>query len=133
MFESSRTFSSFAVSDIGKAKQFYGETLGLDVQETGMKVDDTVYTLLTLNVTGGNGVLVYPKPDHSPATFTVLNFPVDDIEATVDELVRRGVRFEQYDGDIATDEKGIHRNGGPLIAWFRDPAGNVLSVIQDRQ
>ncbi|MBW3567848.1 MAG: VOC family protein [Proteobacteria bacterium] len=131
MFENSRAFSSFAVDDIGKAKQFYGETLGLDVQETDMSVDDAVYTMLTLNVTGGNGVLVYPKSDHSPAVFTVLNFPVDDIETTVDELGRRGVRFEQYGGDIATDEKGIHRNGDHSVAWFRDPAGNILAVMQE--
>jgi len=122
MFENTKAFSGFAVDDVAKAKRFYGETLGLKVSEDN--------GLLTLHIAGGRDVLVYPKPDHQPASFTVLNFPVDDIEAAVDELTTRGVRFERYEGtDIETDAKGIFRGGGPLIAWFTDPAGNVLSVI----
>lgn len=123
MFEKTKAYSGFSVDDIPKAKQFYAETLGLDVSE--------VNGMLTLNISGTNGVLVYPKGDaHTPASFTILNFPVDDIEAAVDELTSRGVRFEHYD-DLGSDEKGIHRNEGPLIAWFTDPAGNVLSVLQE--
>jgi hypothetical protein len=88
--------------------------------------------LLTLHIAGDRGTLVYPKPDHTPAEFTILNFPVDDVEQAVDELTERGVEFERYeDTEVETDEKGIFRGGGPLIAWFRDPAGNVLSVIQE--
>ena len=124
MFENTKAFSGFSVSDIPRAKEFYGETLGLEVsEENGM---------LTLHIAGDRPVLVYPKEDHSPASFTILNFPVDDIEATVDDLFDRGVQFEHYQGtEVETDEKGIFRGGGPLIAWFKDPAGNVLSVIQD--
>jgi predicted enzyme related to lactoylglutathione lyase len=123
MLEKSKAFSGFSVDDIAKAKQFYGETLGLTVtEENGM---------LTLHLAGDRPVLAYPKPDHSPASFTILNFPVSDIEAAVDDLAKRGVRFERYEGsEIETDEKGIFRGGGPLIAWFKDPAGNVLSVIE---
>jgi len=122
MFENTKAFSGFAVDDVAKAKRFYGETLGLKVSEDN--------GLLTLHIAGGRDVLVYPKPDHQPASFTVLNFPVDDIEAAVDGLTTRGVRFERYEGtDIETDAKGIFRGGGPVIAWFTDPAGNVLSVI----
>lgn len=121
MLADSNAFSGFSVDDIEAAEKFYAETLGLRVsEENGM---------LTLHLGGGGTVLVYPKPDHTPATFTVLNFPVPDIEAAVDELVRRDVRFERYDF-AEQDEKGIHRGGGPLIAWFTDPAGNVLSVLQ---
>ena len=121
MLNSSGAFSSFAVSDLQKAKQFYAETLGIDVKESkeGLELHPE-----------NTDVFIYPKPDHQPATFTVLNFLVDDIEATVDELNQKGVRFEQYEGEIKTDEKGIHRNGGPTIAWFKDPAGNILSVIE---
>jgi len=133
MFEHTKAFSGFSVDNIDKAKAFYGETLGMDVSIVDMKDMPKEFRPLSLHVDGGNDILVYPKPNHEPATFTVLNFPVDDIEAAVDELGRRGVRFEQYEGDIATDKKGIHRNGGPLIAWFKDPAGNVLSVIQEEQ
>jgi predicted enzyme related to lactoylglutathione lyase len=123
MFKDTKAFSGFSVDDVAKAKQFYGETLGLDVSEAN--------GLLTLNIAGDRGTLIYPKPDHTPASFTVLNFPVDDVEAAVDELTGRGVRFERYEGtDIETDAKGVFRGGGPLIAWFKDPAGNVLSVIQ---
>jgi len=123
MFGNTKAFSGFAVDDIGKAKQFYAETLGLEVTEEN--------DLLTLHIAGGRPILVYPKPNHTPASFTILNFPVDDIEAAVDQLSARGVDFERYEGTpIATDEKGIFRGGGPLIAWFTDPAGNVLSVVE---
>jgi catechol 2,3-dioxygenase-like lactoylglutathione lyase family enzyme len=120
----SKAFSGFSVDDIPQAHAFYGGTLGLDVtEENGM---------LMLDLAGGGRVLLYPKPDHAPATFTVLNFPVADIEAAVDWLTDRGIRFERYEGTgIETDARGIFRGGGPLIAWFTDPAGNVLSVLQD--
>lgn len=125
MFKDTKAFSSFSVNDIPRAKEFYGKTLGLEVSEL-------TEHLLHLRVAGGSPVLVYGKPDHSPASFTVLNFPVDDVEETVDALTKRGVRFEVYDGDgIQTDERGISRGGGgPVIAWFKDPAGNVLSVLE---
>jgi catechol 2,3-dioxygenase-like lactoylglutathione lyase family enzyme len=118
---SSEAYSGFAVPDLAEARRFYGETLGLDV--SGQEEDGA----LTLELTGGRNVLVYLKPDHAPATYTILNFPVEDVEATVDALTGRGVRFEQYDG-FEQDDKGINRGQGPLIAWFRDPAGNILSV-----
>jgi catechol 2,3-dioxygenase-like lactoylglutathione lyase family enzyme len=120
MFEHTKAFSGFSVADIPAAKRFYAETLGLKVtEENGM---------LTLHLAGDRATLVYPKgADHTPATFTILNFPVDDLESTVDELTARGVRFEKYPG---TDDKGINRQDGPPIAWFTDPAGNILSVIQ---
>jgi catechol 2,3-dioxygenase-like lactoylglutathione lyase family enzyme len=121
MLESSKAFSSFAVNNLQKAKQFYAETLGVKVKESkeGLELHP-----------GSTEVFIYPKRDHTPATFTVLNFLVDDIEAAVDELKQKGVRFEHYEGEIKTDEKGIHRNGGPAIAWFKDPAGNILSVLE---
>jgi catechol 2,3-dioxygenase-like lactoylglutathione lyase family enzyme len=124
MLEKSKAFSGFSVDDIPRAKEFYATTLGLEVtEENGM---------LTLHLAGDRPTLVYPKPDHTPASFTILNFPVEDIEAAVDELAKRGVSFERYEGtDLETDERGIFRGGGPPIAWFKDPAGNVLSVIQD--
>jgi predicted enzyme related to lactoylglutathione lyase len=126
MFKDTEAFSSFAVDDPGAAKKFYGETLGLDVSD----IPD-MDGLLELNLAGGGKVMIYPKPDHTPATFTVLNFPVEDIDTAVDALADRGVDFEIYDeGEIKTDSKGIARGGGPQIAWFRDPAGNVLSVLQ---
>jgi len=124
MFEDTEAFSGFAVNDLDKAREFYGETLGLTVSELD--------GLLGLKVAGSRDILIYPKPDHVPATFTILNFPVDDIDAAVDELVGRGVRFERYDG-FDQDEKGIARGEGPYIAWFRDPAGNVLSVLQEKE
>jgi catechol 2,3-dioxygenase-like lactoylglutathione lyase family enzyme len=124
MFENTKAFSGFSVDDVAAAKRFYGETLGLRVSEQN--------GLLTLHIAGDRDTLVYPKDDHTPASFTILNFPVDDIEAAVDALAERGVSFERYGGtDLETDEKGIFRGGGPLIAWFKDPAGNVLSVIQE--
>lgn len=123
MLGDTRVFSSFSVDDLVRAKEFYGETLGLDVTESD--------GFLTLRSPAGATVLVYPKRNHEPATFTVLNFPVDDVDSAVDELVRRGVRFETYSQppEIATDDRGISRNG-PTIAWFRDPAGNILSVLE---
>ncbi|MEV6674303.1 VOC family protein [Streptomyces sp. NPDC051162] len=125
MFEDTDAFSSFAVNDTGRAKEFYGTTLGLRLSEQSMAGQ----TLLTLRLAGGGTVLIYPKENHTPASFTVLNFPVDDIDRAVDELGRRGVTFERYPG-FHQDEKGIARDGGPRIAWFTDPAGNVLSVLQ---
>jgi len=120
MLADSKAFSGFAVPDVGEARQFYGETLGLRVSEE--------HGMLQLHLAGGRDVIVYPKPDHTPASYTILNFPVDDVEATVDALTERGVRFERYQG-FDQDDKGILRGGGPLIAWFKDPAGNVLSII----
>jgi catechol 2,3-dioxygenase-like lactoylglutathione lyase family enzyme len=125
MFKNTRAFSSFSANDLQKAKQFYGDTLGLKVTEEEMGV-------LMLHIAGGTQILVYPKDDHTPATSTVLNFPVDDIDKAVDELGQRGVTFERYKG-FGQDEKGIARGEtGPYIAWFKDPAGNVLSVLQER-
>jgi catechol 2,3-dioxygenase-like lactoylglutathione lyase family enzyme len=125
MFKDSKAFSGFSVDDIDAAERFYGEILGLHVTRNDMGI-------LTLELAGGNRAIVYPKGgDHTPATFTVLNFPVDDIGAAVTGLTGRGVEFERYAGtEMETDEQGIFRKGGPLIAWFRDPAGNVLSVIE---
>lgn len=125
MLRDSPAFSGFSTNDIAKAKEFYGETLGLDVAAEN--------DILRLHLGGGHTVIVYAKGDrHEPATFTVLNFPVPDIEKAVDELTARGVRFEQYGGDDGprTDERGIFREEGPPIAWFADPAGNILSVLE---
>ncbi len=124
MFRETKAFSGFSVDDVPRAKAFYGETLGLEVtEENGM---------LRLHIAGGATILVYPKPNQVPATFTILNFPVADIEATVDALTERGVTFQKYDTDyLKTDAKGIARGGGPLIAWFTDPAGNILAVLQE--
>ncbi|MBI1881237.1 MAG: VOC family protein [Chloroflexi bacterium] len=125
MFKKTNTFSGFSVNDIQKAKAFYSQTLGLEVSEMN--------GLLNLHIASGSKILIYPKPNHTPATFTILNFPVDNIEAAVDELTKRGVRFEIYNEDeLKTDEKGIFRGGGPLIAWFKDPAGNILSVLEEK-
>jgi catechol 2,3-dioxygenase-like lactoylglutathione lyase family enzyme len=123
MFKDIKAFSSFSVDDLQRAKEFYGRTLGLEVSQS--------HRLLQLHLAGGSTVLIYPKNDHTPATFTILNFPVGDIEQAVDDLRSRGVRFEIYDGDLKTDEKGIFRGEGPNIAWFKDPAGNILSVLED--
>jgi catechol 2,3-dioxygenase-like lactoylglutathione lyase family enzyme len=120
MFTNTKAFSGFAVDDVEEAREFYGETLGL---ETSVEND-----LLTLHIAGDRPTLVYPRPGHTPAEYTILNFPVEDIEAAVEELVARGVEFERYEG-FEQDERGIHRVGPP-IAWFKDPAGNVLSVIK---
>lgn len=125
MFEHSRAFSGFSVDNGAAARDFYSRTLGLEVTEEN--------NMLTLHLTGGGRVLVYPKgPAHEPAAFTVLNFPVPEIEAAVDALAAQGVTCERYVGTpMETDTKGIFRKGGPLIAWFKDPAGNVLSVIEE--
>ena len=122
MFRDTKAFSGFSVDDIGKAKEFYGQTLGLEISEA--------HGILTLKIAGGSRIVIYPKPNHAPATFTILNFPVDNIEKAVDGLTGRGVRFEHYEGALNTDEKGIHRGEGPKIAWFKDPAGNILSVLE---
>src|SRR5260370_19368700 len=120
MLKGSKAFSGFSVDDIPKAKQFYGGTLGLEVSEA--------QGLLTLHLAGGATVLVYPKPNHVPATFTVLNFPVADIEKAVERLTKSGVRFERYEGTLKTDNLGIFRGGAPLIGWFKDPPGTIRSV-----
>jgi predicted enzyme related to lactoylglutathione lyase len=124
MLENSEAYSGFAAPDLEQAKQFYGETLGLKVTD----LDEG--NLLQLEIAGGRNVLVYVKPDHAPGNYTILNFPVDDIDAAVDELTERGVQFERYD-DFDQDDKGIFRGAGPLIAWFKDPFGNILSVMQE--
>ena len=128
MFKDTKAFSGFSADDLNKAKEFYGQTLGLEISVTKEGLD--------LQINGGGHVFIYPKPNHAPASFTVLNFPVDDIDSAVDQLRERGVQFESYDGDLKTDEKGIFRGGGqgsgPNIAWFKDPAGNILSVLEER-
>ncbi|MFL5895120.1 MAG: VOC family protein [Thermoleophilaceae bacterium] len=124
MLADSKAFSGFAVDDVEAAQRFYGETLGLS-----MDVLDEENGLAMLHLAGGRDTAVYRKPDFTPATYTILNFPVDDIDAAVDELSSRGVGFERYDG-FDQDEKGIARGPGPYIAWFKDPAGNILSVLQ---
>ncbi len=123
MLSNSKAFSSFSVDNIKKARQFYSDILGLEI--------DDPMDMLSLKTNGNNDIFIYQKPDHEPATFTVLNFPVDDIDKAVDELTAKGVKFEQYHNEyLDTDEKGIHR-GGPYLAWFKDPAGNILSVVQE--
>jgi catechol 2,3-dioxygenase-like lactoylglutathione lyase family enzyme len=121
MLETNKAFSSFSVNDLEKAKQFYGQTLGLKVKESpeGLELHP-----------GQQSIFIYPKPNHEPATFTVLNFQVNNIDAAVDVLKQKGVNFEHYEGEIKTDAKGIHRDNGPTIAWFKDPAGNILSVVE---
>jgi catechol 2,3-dioxygenase-like lactoylglutathione lyase family enzyme len=125
MLANTKAFSGFAVDDLLKAREFYGETLGLKTS-----VLDEANGLLSLHLAGGRDTMVYQKPGFTPATYTILNFSVDDIDKTVDELSARGVRFERYEG-FEQDEKGIARGNGPDIAWFKDPAGNILSVLQD--
>ena len=125
MLADSKAFSGFAVPDIEAARKFYGETLGLEVELLEGP------GLLTLHLAGDRPTLIYPKPDFEPASYTILNFPVDDIDAAVDELTARGVQFEKYDG-FDQDEKGISRAAGPPIAWFKDPAGNILSVLEEQ-
>jgi catechol 2,3-dioxygenase-like lactoylglutathione lyase family enzyme len=125
MFKDTKAFSGFSVDDLAKAETFYRDTLGLEVTKEKMG-------LLALHINGNsNNILIYPKPNHQAATYTILNFPVDDVEKAVDALTAKGVQFEHYDYDqLKTDAKGIVRgNGGPVIAWFKDPAGNILSVL----
>ncbi|MES2267694.1 MAG: VOC family protein [Bacteroidota bacterium] len=127
MLKDSKAFSGFSVNDIDAAYQFYGEVLGLQIDKT-----EDMGGMLTIHINGNpNNILVYNKPDHQPASYTILNFPVKDVEATVKELTSRGVNFEVYNSEyLKTDEYGIARgNGGPTIAWFKDPAGNFLSVL----
>jgi len=129
MLKDSKAFGSFSVDDLEKAKAFYTKKLGLEVSETKEGLE--------LQVAGGAEIFLYPKDNHTPATFTVLNFLVEDIEKAVDQLGGRGVRFESYEGEMKTDEKGIFRGAsageGPDIAWFKDPAGNILSVLEQKQ
>jgi len=122
MFKDTKVFSGFSAPDIDAARTFYANTLGIETS------DDN--GMLILHLAGGRDTLIYSKPNHEPATYTILNFGVDDIEATVDELLERGVDMEIYDG-FDQDERGIARNAGPPIAWFRDPAGNILAVIEN--
>ena len=124
MLDPNKAFSSFSVNDIQKAKEFYGKKLGINVSPGPEGT-------LVLSLSGGTKALMYPKPNHQPATFTVLNFPVDSVEKAVDELNQRGVRFEIYnEPNLKTDARGISRGNGPTIAWFKDPAGNILSVLE---
>ena len=125
MFKVTKAFSTFSVNDLRKAKDFYGNTLGLDISENTEGLE--------LRIPGGNNIFVYPKSNHVPATFTVLNFPVNDVDESVDDLTKRGVKFEHYEGELKTDQKGIFRGKGPTIAWFKDPAGNILSVINEKK
>lgn len=124
MLASTKAFSGFAVDDMAKAREFYAETLGLEVS-----VDED-NGLMSLHLAGGRDTVVYLKPDFVPATYTILNFSVDDVDEIVDGLTARGVRFEKYEG-LEQDEKGISRSLGPDIAWFKDPAGNILSVLKE--
>ena len=125
MFANTKAYSGFAVDDIEKAREFYAETLGLNTS-----LLDEENGLISLHLADDRDTLVYLKPDFTPATYTILNFPVEDVDKAVDELASRGVSFERYDG-FEQDEKGIFRGGGPDIAWFRDPAGNILAVHQE--
>lgn len=127
MLKQSDAFSGFSVNDLEQARWFYQEILGLEVRDNPMG-------LIELHIKSGSKILIYPKPDHTPASFTVLNFPVADIDSVVDELAHKGVAFEQYTGEIKTDARGIHSSPaeGLKIAWFKDPAGNILSLIEER-
>lgn len=123
LFKESQAFSSFSVKDLRKAKEFYGDTLGLQASETPEGLEIKL---------GTSAIFLYPKPNHTPASFTVLNFPVNNIDEAVKQLKSLGIRFEQYDlGDLKTDQDGIARGPGPKIAWFKDPDGNILSVIEE--
>jgi predicted enzyme related to lactoylglutathione lyase len=125
MFRDADTFNSFSTNDLDESQKFYGETLELEVTK------DEPMGFLTLRLANGGTTVIYPKDDHVPATFTILNFVVKDIDEAVDWLNGRGVQFEQYGGEMATDEKGVMRGDGPTIAWFKDPAGNVLSIVEN--
>jgi predicted enzyme related to lactoylglutathione lyase len=127
MLKTTKAFGSFSVDDMEKAKEFYSKTLELEVSE-----DPEMDGILNLHLGGGTEIIIYQKLNHTPASFTILNFPVEDIDKAVDELTERGVNFEHYEGSLKTDDKGIFRGGGPLIAWFKDPAGNILSVLEKR-
>jgi catechol 2,3-dioxygenase-like lactoylglutathione lyase family enzyme len=133
MLKGAKAFSGFSVDDVARAKEFYGATLGLEVADAPLGVEGAdVPTGLELHLGPGTRILVYPRPDHTPATFTILNFMVEDIERAVDELTARGVRFEHYESAPMTDAKGIHRTPEVHpVAWFRDPAGNILSIIEE--
>ena len=124
MFKDNAAFSSFSVTDLDAAKAFYGETLGIEVDGT----EEGLNLMLS-----GARVFIYPKPNHTPASFTVLNFIVDDIDKAVDQMIEKGIKFEHYDGGMKTDEKGIfrHADKGPAIAWFKDPSGNFLAMLED--
>lgn len=124
LLKDSIAFSSFSVNDIDEARSFYDEILGLDVSEV-----DEMGTI-TITFANGNELFIYPKPEHEPATFTVLNFPVSDIEATVEEFKNSGIIFEQYDGELKTDKNGIFRDNGHAMAWFKDPSGNIISILE---
>jgi len=125
MFNDSKAFSGFSVNDLQKAKEFYGRTLGLEVAELPEGLE--------LSIAGGARIFIYPKSTHIPATFTVLNFPVDNVEEAVAGLKKRGIQFEHYDDEgLKTDAEGVFRGGGPLIAWFKDPSGNILSVLEEK-
>ncbi len=128
MLKNSKAFSGFSVTDTAKAKEFYTQKLGLEVKDEAME------GIISLQLAGGNNVLIYPKPTHEPATYTILNFPVTDVEKAVDELTARGVEFIIYNEEhFKTNEKGIFTAGGPTIAWFKDPAGNIMSVIEQKE
>ena len=133
MLKDAKAFSGFAVDDVPRAKEFYGTTLGLEVADAALGVEGAdVPAGLEIHLGPGTRIGIYPKPDHIPATFTILNFMVEDIERVVDELTARGVRFEHYETGPKTDAKGIHRTPEVHpVAWFRDPAGNILSIIQE--
>ncbi|WP_316838632.1 VOC family protein [Pedobacter gandavensis] len=125
MLRNSKSFSSFSVDDLDRARTFYGGILGLELTDDPMGI-------LELHVTGSTPIVIYPKSNHEPATFTILNFPVPNVEEAVDVLIKKGVQFEHYnEADFKTDEKGIFRGEGPVIAWFKDPAGNILSIIEN--
>ena len=127
MFTNTPAFSTFAVTDINQAKVFYSELLGLDVSQ-----DNDMGGMLTLHIAGGSNIIVYPKPDHKPANFTILNFPVADVVVAVKQLKEKGIKFESYDvPNFKTDDDHIFRGGGPLIAWFTDPAGNIIAVLEE--
>jgi predicted enzyme related to lactoylglutathione lyase len=128
MLTHSKAYSGFSANDIPKAKTFYKDILGLEVKDRPMGV-------IELQIKGSNPIIIYPKPNHVAATFTILNFPVENIDDAVDELIKKGITFEQYEEPIKTDKKGICRSDGkaPNIAWFKDPAGNILSVIEEKQ
>ncbi len=126
MIMHNKIFSSFSTNDLSRTKNFYSELLGLNVSER------SDMSILELSNDRGVYAVIYPKPNHEPATFTVLNLVVDDVEKTVDELISKGITFEQYEGEIKTDEKGILRGMGPVIAWFKDPAGNILSIMEGK-